>query len=85
VAGDVSLTQPDLTSPERRDEHSLVWTPAGPWLFGGTSDCGPMDDLWTFGSSGWQATYPATVDETCVRRAKGDQNRCAPLSCTAPL
>lgn len=84
VAGDVSLQEPDRTSPERRDEHSLVWTPAGPWLFGGTTDCGPIDDMWTFGTAGWTPALPATVSETCVRRAE-DGQFCAPLSCAAPL
>jgi hypothetical protein len=83
--GDRSLQEPELTSPERRDEHSLLWLPSGPWLFGGTTDCGPIDDMWIYGADGWTSPLGATISETCVRRKTSADQFCAPLSCAAPL
>lgn len=66
-------------TPERRDAHTMVWSPCGHALvYGGKSDCGATDDVWAFGEDGWQELQEATVGEACVRWRNNPDN-CANL------
>lgn len=61
----------DAGAPERREGHVLLAWEAGDLavLFGGKTDCGIVDDLWTLGlgSLGWTEQIEATVGESCER------------------
>ena len=58
-----------LQAPERRSSHSLVWSePCGHALvFGGKTDCGAIDDVWSFDGKRWQQELAATEGESCLR------------------
>jgi hypothetical protein len=72
-------------SPERRDKNGIVLLGDQLWTFGGTTDCGPIDDVWTADvrTPVWTATYSAQVGETCYRLAKPGQT--CPTDCGKPL
>jgi hypothetical protein len=83
---DTTVTGVDHGSPERRDKHSFVPTGDGrAWLFGGVTDCGPIDDLWLLDlkSHSWSNPWKAQVGETCARQAAAGQS--CPNDCGAPL
>jgi hypothetical protein len=76
----------DLSSPERREKDGFVVAPGIAFTFGGTSDCGPLDDTWTLDltqPTAWMPTFPAMVGETCARRAMPGQM--CPSDCGSPL
>jgi len=79
----------DHTSPERRERHAQVAAGSQLWIFGGASDCGPMDDVWTLDLTSptkWTTVVPALIDETCQRRAMPNQTcQPPPNDCTNPL
>jgi hypothetical protein len=83
---DKSVGNVELISPERRDKNGFVLYGDTIWSFGGTSDCGPMDDTWVLdlkSPTAWTTPYPALVGETCYRRAMPGQS-CA-SDCSKPL
>jgi len=60
----------DLDSPERRNASAAALTPSGDLvLFGGKTDCGIINDLWTWsaGGTGWVERSTATAGEICQR------------------
>lgn len=70
----------DTNLPERRSNHVLVWSArcSRTLLFGGKTDCGSTDDLWTFDGNRWSNPLPATQGEVCWR-ADGDPSACLGL------
>jgi hypothetical protein len=91
IAGDSDTTVAgvDHMSPERRERHAQAVAGSKIWIFGGSSDCGPMDDVWTLDLTAptqWTPVVPALIDETCQRRATAGQTcQPPPNDCTTPL
>lgn len=88
LAGDggLGVGNVDTASPERRDKHGFVVSMGTAWTFGGSSDCGPLDDAWTLDltqPTTWTPAFPAMQGETCARRAMPGQM--CPSDCGAPL
>jgi len=69
----------DASLPERRHATSMVWSAACErvLLFGGKTDCGIVDDLWSY-ADGWQKLQRATEGEVCLRW-RDDPDRCTSL------
>ncbi len=65
------FTTTNLAAPDRRSAHlAAVDTAHDAWIvFGGTTDCGLIDDVWSFdlGTSGWTRATKARVGEACLR------------------
>lgn len=61
----------DLDAPERREAHSMLGWAGGDAavVFGGKTDCGIIDDLWTLSLAdlSWTEQIEATVGESCIR------------------
>lgn len=61
----------DHNAPERREAHVMIGWPGGDAavVFGGKTDCGIIDDLWTLslGELSWTEQIDATVGESCIR------------------
>jgi N-acetylneuraminic acid mutarotase len=74
----------DAQAPERRSAHSLVWSEAcgHALLFGGKTDCGAIDDVWSFDGKHWQEKLAAREGEACLR-ASSDASACTAL-CDLP-
>ncbi len=74
------FTTIDPEAPERRSAHTLVWSPAcgHALLFGGKTDCGAVDDVWSFDGERWQNRLQATAGEACLRAAS-DPAQCSGL------
>jgi Galactose oxidase, central domain len=74
-----NFVTPDLASPERRDagvaaitgDERLV-------IFGGKSDCGLLDDVWSYPLAGgpWSNDARATTGEICQRSQQECQSLC---------
>lgn len=61
---------PDLSAPERRNAGVSAITGAGELIvFGGKTDCGLINDVWTWdpGSGAWTSRSKATTGEICER------------------
>ncbi len=67
----------DVAQPERRNAHSLVWSPCGhALLFGGKTDCGAINDVWQLTGVEWSEVLVADEGEACLRfRANPDNCR----------
>lgn len=66
----VDFVDPDLTAPERRSAGAGVLTDAGELVvFGGKTDCGIIDDVWSWSlaDATWTNRIRATTGEICVR------------------
>ena len=65
------FVQVDMTSPERRQYHTFteVLGESRAILFGGKSDCGYLDDTWSFDfqQAQWTEIEPAGQGEACMR------------------
>lgn len=66
---------PDFTvmednTPERRNGGLITAGQGALWVAGGKTDCGVVDDLWSFdfAAGTWTQRTPATVGEACVRK-----------------
>jgi hypothetical protein len=59
----------DHEVPDRRSAHTLVWSEAcGHALaFGGKTDCGAIDDVWSFDGDAWEERLAPTEGEACER------------------
>ncbi len=72
------FTEVDMTSPERRHQH--VSTRAGNriMVFGGKTDCGLINDVWTLDldSDGWTEISAASAGESCVRTSANCSEHC---------
>lgn len=70
------FTQPNLAAPDRRSAHLATFDAKARRLrvFGGKTDCGLIDDAWTFDAekSAWSRDVASTYGEACVRTPKGD-------------
>jgi len=62
----VDFADVDLQSPERRSSHGMAAGSGSLWLFGGKSDCGALDDVWSFDGT-WHERTPAAEGEVCLR------------------
>ena len=56
----------DLTSPERRSSLGMTAGDGVMWIFGGKSDCGALDDVWSWDGT-WHERTAATAGEVCLR------------------
>ena len=63
------FTAPDLSAPERRHGHSMVWSEScgHTIVFAGKTDCGATDDVWQLSDDGWFRRTSATEGEVCIR------------------
>lgn len=70
----------DVGQPERRHAGTMVWSSPcqRALLFGGKSDCGIVDDLWSFEDGTWHLIQAATEGEVCFRW-RDDHSRCTSL------
>jgi hypothetical protein len=69
-----------LDAPERRSAHSVVWSQPckHALVFGGKTDCGSIDDVWSFDGERWQEELAATEGESCLRW-RADPEQCGDL------
>lgn len=70
---------PDLDAPERRHAGAAVLSDAGELLiFGGKTDCGLINDVWSWSLSDatWTQRSAATVGEICLRSFANCQSLC---------
>jgi hypothetical protein len=62
------FTDPDLGSPERRYLGAAVTAADGElFIFGGKSDCGVLNDVWSWSGGAWTERSSATSGEICLR------------------
>jgi hypothetical protein len=65
------FTEPNREAPDRRSAHLAALDEArGEWvIFGGKTDCGIINDVWSFGlePGTWRKLYRATAGEACLR------------------
>ncbi len=64
------FVDPDLDAPERRDANVAAISPEGDlWIFGGKTDCGSVNDVWSYNlaNAAWTEQSPATSGEICLR------------------
>jgi hypothetical protein len=65
------FTTPNLAAPDRRSAYLGVLDPTQSRIFvyGGKTDCGNIDDVWTFdlSTNAWTQQVEATLGEACVR------------------
>jgi hypothetical protein len=73
-ARDVCNFPPDFTAiahdvPERRNAHSLLYSErcGHALIFGGKTDCGAIDDVWSFDGADFRARVAAREGEACLR------------------
>jgi hypothetical protein len=76
----VDFVAPDLDAPERRSAGAAALTDTAQLLvFGGKTDCGIIDDVWSWSLDGqvWDNRVRATTGEICVRAfAEGCATMC---------
>jgi len=59
---------PDLEAPERRDAGAAALDGSGRlWVFGGKTDCGIINDVWSWDAGTWTERSPASFGEICLR------------------
>lgn len=64
------FTDIDLESPERRNAFASALSPAGDlYVFGGKTDCGLINDVWSLSlaNDAWTSRIRATAGESCER------------------
>lgn len=64
------FTEVDLESPERRYSFASAMAPSGElYVFGGKTDCGIINDVWSFSmtDAAWSQRVRATFGESCTR------------------
>jgi hypothetical protein len=66
-----NFTTPNTSAPDRRSSHMAVLGAATrSWrIFGGATDCGLIDDVWSFDldANAWKMESKAHIGEACVR------------------
>lgn len=74
------FTNIDTKAPERRNSHTLAWSDAcgHALVFGGKTDCGAIDDVWTLAGDDWTEALPASEGEACARWRE-DPETCADM------
>ncbi len=73
------FTTPDYDAPERRYTHLGVETGSGELMvFGGKSDCGVLNDVWSYdpAANAWTERSPATAGEICLRSHAECESMC---------
>ena len=73
------FTNVDLKSPERRGFGAFASDGQGrAWLFGGKTDCGNADDVWSLdlGATVWTEQRMARQGEMCVRNSDTCEGMC---------
>lgn len=64
----VDFVTPDLEAPERRDAGAAAIDADGRlWVFGGKTDCGIINDVWSWADGTWTEGSAATFGEICPR------------------
>ena len=69
----------DRSLPERRNAHTFSWSPMCDrgLMFGGKTDCGAINDVWSYTSdAGWVSGELATEGEVC-HRWRSNPDNCA--------
>jgi galactose oxidase-like protein len=65
------FTAPNMTAPDRRSAYlgALDQANGRIFVYGGKTDCGNIDDVWTFdlATNTWTRQVEATIGEACVR------------------
>lgn len=63
------FVDPDLDAPERRNASVGVYTgdDVGFLVFGGKTDCGIINDAWSWSDGAWTERSTATAGEICLR------------------
>ncbi len=74
------FTTIDAALPERRNYGTMVWSATCDHavLFGGKTDCGAANDVWTYADEGFTEAFEASSGEVCVRFRDNPDN-CANL------
>ncbi len=73
------FTKIDLESPERRNAFASALSPAGElFVFGGKTDCGLVNDVWSLDAAGttWTNRIRATAGESCPRAYEDCSSLC---------
>jgi len=72
------FVDPDLDSPERRNAGASAMTPDGQMIiFGGKTDCGLINDVWTYTvAGGWNLESAPTEGESCLRANQNCTSLC---------
>jgi hypothetical protein len=68
----------DLASPERRSSHGMAAGGGEVWIFGGKSDCGALDDVWSWDGT-WHERTEALDGEACLRAFADTEYECMGL------
>lgn len=80
----IDFTLPNLNAPERRSAQlASLDEQRGEWvIFGGKTDCGIIDDAWTFSlaTDGWVKLMDSTVGESCNRTGDCTAAMCPPIA-----
>lgn len=68
----------DLDTPERREAAAAVWADDRMLVFGGKSDCGNLNDVWTWDptTEAWEEQFRATTGEVCRRTSATCSSLC---------
>lgn len=76
----VDFAAVDDQAPERRHAHAGVYAAACGELLvvGGKTDCGVVDDVWSYAESGWSEVRASTEGEACLRW-RADTSLCSNL------
>jgi hypothetical protein len=58
-------------TPERRASMLFVFASVFPFIYGGTGDCGKLDDVWNYlVNNAWVPLTPATIGESCAHSGR---------------
>ncbi len=70
------FTAPDLSAPERRYAGAAVLSDEALLIFGGKTDCGQVNDLWSWDldDQSWTERSAATFGEICARTFADPEN-----------
>jgi hypothetical protein len=71
-----NFIDPDMDAPERRYAGAAALSESELFIFGGKTDCGQVNDLWTWdlGGTGWTERSNATFGEICARTFADPEN-----------
>lgn len=72
------FTNVDVASPERRNAAASAFGGGELFVFGGKTDCGVINDVWSYstGSGAWTNRSSATTGESCLRSSASCTGLC---------